>query len=257
MNRLALAFGALLIASHAYAQPAINFVGLGWPAFNGTETDATSFMGIAIGGYTYGGGTTYRQDQGFLWLRNNTNDHGVGYCSEKGLSPGCGSTGTTGNGDRNEISNNYRDELVRLTLPAGMQWTDIQVSSLDDGGSNGNETGTLYWSNNAAPNLHDGSTSFINFSHDGLGWSGSTVEGSIFATLVAGGLDVRATHLFFRAGEYNGFGDSTNGSNNDYLVWGVGVAPIPEPETYALLLAGLGLLGFAAQRRRQRAAAAS
>jgi hypothetical protein len=27
--------------------------------------------------------------------------------------------------------------------------------------------------------------------------------------------------------------------------------PIPEPETYALLLAGLGLLGFAARRRRQ------
>jgi hypothetical protein len=28
------------------------------------------------------------------------------------------------------------------------------------------------------------------------------------------------------------------------------VAAIPEPETYALLLAGLGLLGFAARRRR-------
>jgi hypothetical protein len=27
------------------------------------------------------------------------------------------------------------------------------------------------------------------------------------------------------------------------------MAPIPEPQTYALLLAGLGLLGFAARRR--------
>jgi hypothetical protein len=35
------------------------------------------------------------------------------------------------------------------------------------------------------------------------------------------------------------------------------VTPIPEPETYAMLLAGLGLLGFAARRRRQKEAAAA
>jgi len=33
-------------------------------------------------------------------------------------------------------------------------------------------------------------------------------------------------------------------------------APIPEPETYAMLLAGLGLLGFAARRRKLKEAAA-
>lgn len=31
-----------------------------------------------------------------------------------------------------------------------------------------------------------------------------------------------------------------------------GVTPIPEPETYAMLLAGLGLLGFEARRRRRQ-----
>jgi hypothetical protein len=33
------------------------------------------------------------------------------------------------------------------------------------------------------------------------------------------------------------------------------VAAIPEPETYAMLLAGLGLLGFMAKRRKQKLAA--
>jgi hypothetical protein len=36
---------------------------------------------------------------------------------------------------------------------------------------------------------------------------------------------------------------------------GTPVTPVPEPETYAMLLAGLGLLGFMARRRKQAAAA--
>jgi hypothetical protein len=35
---------------------------------------------------------------------------------------------------------------------------------------------------------------------------------------------------------------------------GRSVAAIPEPETYAMLVAGLGLLGFTARRRKQQAA---
>jgi hypothetical protein len=43
----------------------------------------------------------------------------------------------------------------------------------------------------------------------------------------------------------------TNGNNQDYLVATMGsVTPVPEPETYAMLLAGLGLIGFTASRSR-------
>lgn len=41
----------------------------------------------------------------------------------------------------------------------------------------------------------------------------------------------------------------------DYTFSSSPVSPIPEPETYAMLLAGLGLLGFAARRRKQKEAA--
>lgn len=43
-------------------------------------------------------------------------------------------------------------------------------------------------------------------------------------------------------GEFNGTLSALTGS---------AIAPIPEPETYALMLAGLGLVGFMAKRRRQ------
>jgi len=40
--------------------------------------------------------------------------------------------------------------------------------------------------------------------------------------------------------------------NDLYADGTISVAVIPEPQTYALLLAGLGLLGFVARRRRAR-----
>jgi len=47
---------------------------------------------------------------------------------------------------------------------------------------------------------------------------------------------------------YCSYNDNGRGLN-------IGVAVIPEPETWAMLLAGLGLLGFAARRKKQQDAA--
>lgn len=43
----------------------------------------------------------------------------------------------------------------------------------------------------------------------------------------------------------------TSGTKQDFLVASVSsVSPVPEPNTYALMIAGLGLIGFTASRRR-------
>ena len=67
-------------------------------------------------------------------------------------------------------------------------------------------------------------------------------------TLAATGID----HIYF-TGNHLGFAGSNMPIMDNYSF----TTPVPEPETYAMLLAGLGLLGFAARRRKLKEAAAA
>jgi phage terminase large subunit-like protein len=66
------------------------------------------------------------------------------------------------------------------------------------------------------------------------------------------GHDDAKTAVTFREIRSEQATDSIRG--NQFHAWAVRsgdvAAPIPEPETYAMLLAGLGLLGFMARRKR-------
>ena len=59
---------------------------------------------------------------------------------------------------------------------------------------------------------------------------------------------------YTKGGTYDfvlGFNDGSKiDADYDDLVVGIKVTTIPEPETYALMLAGLGIMGFVARRRR-------
>ncbi len=78
-------------------------------------------------------------------------------------------------------------------------------------------------------------------------WAESIVDYS--HTLSWGGI----TGVFDASGNAVSNFTVTSASGFEYAA----VAPVPEPETYAMLLAGLGLLGFAARRRKLKAAAAA
>lgn len=61
--------------------------------------------------------------------------------------------------------------------------------------------------------------------------------------------------------ELSGFWDGTQGAISNIAIWndaypggGGGGSLVPEPETYAMLLAGLGLVGFAARRKLSKTA---
>ena len=232
MNRI---FAVLMLgfSVSAYAAvPTIDFSTFSSPSsFNSPPQNSVTIGGITVNAFTYSSGT-YTNSQ--LWLRHEApNELGLGVCSE-GTS--CGAPGGTGSGDYNELSNGNKFEVIRLTLPTDMIWSDLFVSSLDTGGSNNNESGILYWSDSANPVLS--SLSSILFSHNTLGAD----YGSIWNSSI----DSNAKYLFFTP-------NASNGKNNDYLVWGASVSPVPEPSTYAMVLAGLGLVGFAARRRKNEA----
>jgi hypothetical protein len=61
-----------------------------------------------------------------------------------------------------------------------------------------------------------------------------------------------STGVLYAVNVYGG-GSMPSGSAGRYdLTLSIPTAPVPEPETYAMLMAGLGMLGFVARRRKVR-----
>ncbi|MDX1365989.1 PEP-CTERM sorting domain-containing protein [Pseudomonas sp.] len=86
---------------------------------------------------------------------------------------------------------------------------------------------------------------------NGSSWAG-TPERDRLSWHTGGGYNVAATSV--SGGWRSGSNTELNGSQDwqrYILVLQDNIAPVPEPETYAMLLAGLGLITVAARRRRK------
>lgn len=115
--------------------------------------------------------------------------------------------------------------LGSLPTSAGLVWTDAGAGSsvtFTAFGPNGDQIFTTTQTG-FADNSNNGETAEDRF----FGATNTAGISAIFMSNSSGGIEV------------------------DHLQYGAAAA-VPEPETYALLLAGLGLLGFAVRRREQR-----
>jgi len=103
-------------------------------------------------------------------------------------------------------------------------------------------------------NAGDALTFFISVQNTGLKFysdKSRNVDGlnHVFATPYAGG------DLGLPAGTYVGFEDLRGGGDKDYddlrfIFSNVSQVAVPEPTTWAMLIAGFGMVGFGARRRR-------
>lgn len=223
-------------------------VGLATPTINFANGANNTQLGTSetVGGITIYGGAWNGSSLHFanLWLRNQTNDHGLGVCSEG--KDGC----SNGGGDVNELDNSGNYEGIVLDKGASSpNWASLWVSSLDSNGSSGHETGTLLWGNT----LSDLLSNYFSFSY---GDFGTNVEGDVLGLSQASSFDPTARYVIFVAGTPNCLAGAQtpgcNGTNNDYLVYGASLASVPEPPVLGLF--GLGLLllaglGYRSTRR--------
>lgn len=131
--------------------------------------------------------------------------------------------------------------------------------------------GTRGWSNANGLNGPDLlSTGAVDFNGDNPNVRAGRVIGRDVADLTLGGLTAPFGSLvgewsnnlgqyFFIGTNYSGLAqasglklfvfDNNRSGNSGSILVNVNVAAVPEPETYAMMLAGLGLVGFAARRR--------
>ena len=206
-------------------------------------TSSYTLNGVKIDAYYFDSGTnTWKSAT--LFGRNETNDHGVGIC-DPAEATNCG-TGS-GGGDYNEISNELRPETLRLTLPTGYTWGNVQISSLDTNSGTGNEHGVLYSSTTGTPGASGSiGTQICTFAATGTQTCAST--GGMEPTITIPASFANSPYLFLEAKDLS----NPSNTNNDFLLYSVTINKVSTPEPGSLVLLGSGLTALGGLLRRKR-----
>lgn len=121
-------------AGQAWGLGSFDLTNIGSAGLKRASAPGNGILAEAFVYITPGSVATYTPS--LLYLRNQTDDHGLGVCSEDGATA-CGPA--SGYGDVNGLGNFGNTEVIRLTLPTGKMWKSLWVSSLDSGGAGRSE----------------------------------------------------------------------------------------------------------------------
>lgn len=203
---VAIAFGlAVLLMQSTSAQAVeIDFSTIG-PAGNlGVTSYTDPATGLTVSGY-YFDGTNWVPAN--LFLRNQTNDHGLGVCNPVEAAANGGDCAID-DGDVNELDKDGNSELIVLTLPAGYQWSSVQISSLD-ASSGVPERGIIYADSDGVFNPPGGSVG------DTILQTFAAITDPIEATFPINPSFADSPFLVFEPFDHTGGGST----DNDYLVY--------------------------------------
>nr|WP_316642684.1 PEP-CTERM sorting domain-containing protein [uncultured Roseateles sp.] len=210
---------------------------------NGVKTTLTGLGGSNSNAY---GINDLGQVAGESLLAGNLASHAVlwtnGVASDLGTLAGGSYSAASG---LNALGHavGYGDKNNDQNYTVAVLWKNGQAIDL---GTLGGSASSALAINSADQIVGSAWTSGNTFEHATL-WSGNSLLD--LNTAVAGGLGsfayLESATALNDAGQIVGYGRLANGSTRAFLL-----TPVPEPETYALMLAGLGLLSLVARRRR-------